>query len=527
MQTNEHINPDNLDDLLKDAFLDLNPDDATDSRLMDEVASSIYSREWPGGQAPAGTGKTPGKISTIKPWIWYLSSVLLLAILGYAAWAWLGNTSHETEEIADNTPPINSAVNQTNTLSSSGEAVSATTVALASLNQEQEQVSKVTEKSASNVPYTKEKNISKNNDTENTYNGTGYTTRTIIQSVSSKDDKQQVSNSNNTVVTASVTETHPTTESDLQNQAQKTDSMTVVTQTVSLLSPEELKAHEIKLSTMMGTMAGLKFDDYSFIHVDDPAANIKTEFYLKKYEVTIKEYKLFLDDLLAHGKSKEYEVARPKPELVWNDPKDKSSKKFLLQYLQKNTFENYPIICISKEGMEMYCSWIKQQIESYYKRNKNTISLDVRLPYLTEWKYAASAGKRSHKYGTANGRLKMLGWRTHYIANFAESQRKFVALDDTNATKPSDAQSVRTVNRYVFTTASSENSAVFHLNNMSGNVSEVVITPGENNVKIYRTIGGNWNSNKKFLKINAEDEFNGNISPSPFIGFRPVIMINK
>ena len=48
---------------------------------------------------------------------------------------------------------------------------------------------------------------------------------------------------------------------------------------------------------------------------------------------------------------------------------------------------------------------------------------------------------------------------------------------------------------------------------MSGNVAEMLNEPG-------RTKGGSWASSGYYLRIDAEDEYEGFTEPSPMIGFR-------
>lgn len=282
---------------------------------------------------------------------------------------------------------------------------------------------------------------------------------------------------------------------------------------------------------MLSEMAGMHFTDYSKIEVSDKVPDITAEFYMKRTEVTMKQYKLFLNDLLLSGQNKAYEIARPKPENVWNDPKDKDNKNFLLMYFRKPAYNDYPVVCVPTAGMELYCQWLKREIEAYYKRNNKTISLTVRLPYENEWKYAASEGKKNHRYGTYTGKIKSWLWYKGYLANFAESQAKFIAQGDTVVPVVKKGRQKNTavthkLRQNMFTTKAGIYPTGYQLSDMSGNVSEVVVIKSDNNKK-YRAIGGNWNSSRNFLRINAPDEFGGPVVPSPYIGFRPVIMINN
>jgi len=323
---------------------------------------------------------------------------------------------------------------------------------------------------------------------------------------------------------------------------QKTDSSTTETKEVkpiSLLTQEELLQHKKEMSAFKDNYAGQRIEDYALIKVDGKNIAIIKDLYMKEGEVSVKEYKLFLTDLLANGKASEYEIAKPKFDKVWTDKKDKKNKRLLLEYFKSEKYENYPVLCVSKEGIEMYCKWLQEQLQSFYTSKNEKIKFTVRLPEIQEWKFAASSGKKTYVYGTRNGKLKSPAWSHHIIfgrywnANFIETQPKFVAKDDTlddsiNEKKSKGPETTSRVSKESFTHAiHSHINEKMQLYNMSGNVSEIVTYFDDSGKKMYRTIGGNWNSTKEFLKIEAEDEFNGNTNPSPYIGFRPVIIIDK
>jgi len=54
---------------------------------------------------------------------------------------------------------------------------------------------------------------------------------------------------------------------------------------------------------------------------------------------------------------------------------------------------------------------------------------------------------------------------------------------------------------------------------MVGNVAEMLDKPG-------RTKGGSWDSTGYHIRIDSDDEYEGWNKPSPFIGFRPIILIS-
>lgn len=502
------MNDHELDDLLKTSFLELDPDSDDSSELMDKVSASVFSREWPEALPKNGSQASSVQVGRTGPWVWYLSACLLVLGLSYGAWAYYKQEKETPEKPAASTatlsenitPAVNSAL--VNNLHAGDEALANTG------NAENSSQPHKTGRDAffahKLIAYApaKEQNTSPGTAPVEPFASTPYSTSSALP----------------------VADTLP-----YPAPGSIDSSVSPKGEAIAQFTEKEKQQHARNVDQMLGNIAGLRFQDYSKITVEDKNLNIHTEFFLKRGEVTIRQYKLFLTDLLMRGEKNEYEVARPKPERIWTDPKDKNNKNFLVQYLSKASYEDYPVVCISPEGMELYCQWLKQEIEGYYKRNGTTVSLSVRLPYENEWKYAASEGKSSHRYATETGRI-----RAHvggaYLANFAESQRKFVAEKDTvlAADKPAkDGPVTHKLSKNIFTAREGDYPSFFNLSNMSGNVSEVVMTKDANGTTMLRTIGGNWNSQKAFLKINAPDEFGGKVQASPYIGFRPLIMINN
>lgn len=506
MQPGKHIDDHELDDLLQTSFLELDPDSDENSELVDKVSASVFAREWPEVPMKSSSPSPSAKVLRKGPWVWYLSACLLVVGLSYGAWAYYKHTN----TAAENTTASTARLSQNNSPAASLVLVD---------NQA------VDTETPTNPDESGNKNLSQK---------TGQSIIPAHKVMAYALVKQQITplaiEPPASTAPYSASTAMPLTDTLPYPAPGSIDSiLNPKSEAVTQFTEKEKQQHAKNIDQMLGNIAGLRFQDYSKITVEDKNLNINTEFFLKRGEVTIKQYKLFLTDLLMQGKKNEYEIARPKPELTWTDPKDRNNKNFLIQYLSKAAYEDYPVVCISPEGMELYCQWLKQEIEGYYKRSGTTVSLSVRLPYENEWKYAASEGKRSHRYATDKGRIRSKGV---YLANFAESQRKFVAEKDTvlaadhQARPVKDGQVTHKLSKNIFTSKEGDYPSYFNLSNMSGNVSEVVVVKGDGGTTL-RTIGGNWNSQKSFLKINAPDEFGGKVKASPYIGFRPVIMINN
>jgi formylglycine-generating enzyme required for sulfatase activity len=524
MQPMNNINdPGGLDELLKQAFLDLDLSKAENSQLMDEVAAQVMG----GGTQVAGNEakkiKGKGTASISKAWIWILSGVAGLSVTTLTGFLLFGGMK-QSNVVAET--PVENA-----TPASVQKADAPTEVAPA------EEIIPATSNNAIPNAADGEKTTGRKRTAATTTNHTSVQTGTIF----GINPPGGTAYTTEPLTTATVLNT---SAADPNNKAGETatgidsvESIKASEQVTALpqLSPEELENHKKDLKTLDETFAGMRLSDYSKIEVDEKKSPVKGNFFLKKTEVTIKEYKLFLTDLLANGKVKEYTIAKPNLDNIWKDPKDKNSRAFLEMYFRKAKYENNPVICVSTEAMELYCNWMKERLESYYKRSKEKVKFLVRLPEVAEWKYVASEGNKRHRYGTSNGRLKeaKLGvFHKAWNANFIETQQKFVAVGDSLVVVESDKKEKITTTSKVSKSgfigpARAYPTVKYDLFNMSGNVSEIVIYEDEKGNRKYRSIGGNWNSTANYLRIDAPDEFKGNTKPSPYIGFRPVIEIER
>jgi formylglycine-generating enzyme required for sulfatase activity len=531
MQPTDNINnPEGMDELLKQAFLDLDMSKTEDSRLMDEMAAQVLSKDWPLAGDQSKNAKSKTSVSAGKTWIWILSGVAALSGLTIAAFILFNNDTPDkalSETKAETATPF-----------SKHEEQAIVTLAENKAEVTSENNNTLAVKKNGNIALPKKQYVSRGN-VPKLLPGDLRVENTADKTITNNpNDNSAINNhtlKNNITLEVTPDAANPIPKIIGTDTLEKTVENKEEVKARPLLSAEEMEKHKKDMQKMEDdSFTGMKLSDYSKITVDAKRSALQNGFFLKKTEVTIKEYKLFLTDLLANGKASEYEIAKPKLDNIWKDPKDKTNRAFLEMYFKKPKFENYPVVCISPEGMEMYCKWLEGKIENYYKRSNEKFKISVNLPQIDQWKYVATEGRRTHKYGTANGKLKehwWLGLGKNWTANFIETQGKFVANDDSLAVedtgkKKDGPNAVRRVTKNQFTAyAKTYPSVMNDVYNMSGNVSEVVTYSVDAKSTKYRSIGGNWNSTADFLKVEAEDEFNGSLQPSPYIGFRPVIVM--
>jgi hypothetical protein len=502
MPHNHNINDPNLDELLRESLLGLDENNPDHQKLMDEIAESVFSRDWP---APADKEKeakllNPAGKTSFPKWIWMLSSVALIALLGFL-FVYLSRDENKPSEIKrEENVLVESPLTQNNI--PPDDSAFSFTVVPAALSQE---ATVVTEQN---------KAQNKKGNSEKPKPGKTKENKVIVPDPG-KDlnliDNKEIAN---------------------EKKDSATSEVPVVEQAKSTLLPQlsdaELSAHRAKKLALAKRWSQLKLDDYSHIHV---SSNVKLpfrDFYMKRGEVSNADYDLFLKDLIIRNMEKEYLIAKPGYEDWLNKTNNAQVKTFIKDYFTCTQYLNYPVTCISADAAKLYCEWLEAEIINANKGAAVTIS--ARLPYDDEWKFAANPMEK--KYGTEGGKLKSL--MGPYRANFKATQINPSELTNPDSEIKNDLNSgiegwgeTHRVKLNYTTTAMAFMMNEFGLYNMSGNVSEMVLYRKPDKNAIMRTIGGNWNSEKKFLEIGAGDEFSNKLLPSPFVGFRPEVIITS
>jgi formylglycine-generating enzyme required for sulfatase activity len=303
---------------------------------------------------------------------------------------------------------------------------------------------------------------------------------------------------------------------------------------VPVLTVEQIEANNKAKTKMIKRVIKMDKDDWALVPTSTVVYKGDTfsvnGFYMQTTEVTNKQYRIFLNDLLAQGKPEEYLKAVPDT-LQWAQFL-KYFEPMTNMYFWHPAYDNYPVVNISREGAVMYCNWLTRSVyEKVQQDNPGGIVInDVRLPVDIEWVSAARGDAQDAEYPWGTNEIQ--NTKGCYLANFniKKSQGKLKPLRDCDNKYPNAFTSAGTVLGEGWNTSfvNAYNPNKYGLFCMSGNVAEMV---WDHKVTSYLdwkklkagTMGGSWNSDSDHLKIEAEDEFAGVVTGNPFIGFRPVI----
>ena len=233
-------------------------------------------------------------------------------------------------------------------------------------------------------------------------------------------------------------------------------------------------------------------------------------FYMGTGEVTNFEYRTFLFDLLIQGRKEEFLKAKP-DQSAWSKEFHNGGKTYQEHYFSHKAYNDFPVVNISREGAELYCKWLSQEVRKSVGDEKAGELNDVRLPLRVEWvKAASNEGKQLPYPWNGQYRRNSDGM---YQANFTHDMVKdqvdttgFSKMDysNTDLTAPSKSFWPNALGIY----------------NLSGNAAEMVYE-GPDKTET-GTAGGSWRSSGDDIKIYAPDANKGVIDARPTIGFRVV-----
>ncbi len=158
------------------------------------------------------------------------------------------------------------------------------------------------------------------------------------------------------------------------------------------LTPAEIKAYfENRMVYVTGGTFNMGCSEAGGNVCDESDKPVHTQsvnnFYISKYEVTLKEFKLFIDDT-----GYKTTAERNGYSYVWNDKEWEKRPGVIWKYdmqgnLRPESDFNYPVTHIDQSDALVFCLWLQLKTGKKF-----------RLPAEEEWEYAARGGNKSGNY---------------------------------------------------------------------------------------------------------------------------------
>ena len=317
----------NLDELLRQSFLDLNQNNPANDQLIDAASKDVFSKDWPVeiNKAKEAQLLNSAKTGSKMPWILGGAAGIALLVTAYALFnSYSGNKNQETaQDTTQNISPLNTNNDeknekQTNFNSENETNANQTTSSYAgSTSQSQHHGTEL----ISNPLKTNNTNVTSGNSSNNSNNtvGGGTGTSSVTTTANSADDKDYSKN--------------PALGLNLLS----------VTYGMSSTQAEKLKAETIaETEKLVNEASSLILSNYTHMSGPSDAAGtgqaMSTDFYIKQAEISVREYKAFLNDLLLNGRTEDYDKARPKHREMLNAPEQESERAFFDKYFRKYNF---------------------------------------------------------------------------------------------------------------------------------------------------------------------------------------------
>lgn len=121
------------------------------------------------------------------------------------------------------------------------------------------------------------------------------------------------------------------------------------------------------IAVIAGTSFTIKesafFDSKSF---KKDFAKVKEDLYVSKYEVSNLQYRIFLAELVQSNQTATYASCLPDT-LCWRD-KANYNEPYVSYYFRYPAYNNYPVVGVSYEAANEYCSWLTEKYNQDAKR---------------------------------------------------------------------------------------------------------------------------------------------------------------
>jgi sulfatase modifying factor 1 len=291
-----------------------------------------------------------------------------------------------------------------------------------------------------------------------------------------------------------------------------------------------LKAFEKSLSLLPeGSFSyGQSDQDVPYLHQPKSRVISLDTFYMYKQEVSNGEYLEFMNDL----KKKDTALFRSMlPDtLVWRE-KLNYMEKYVDYYLRHPAYSNHPVVGITYEQAEYYCSWLTEKYMNEGKRKFKNVAFN--LATTEQWTFAAKGRLKQavfpwegfsmqNKKGEwlANFTVipqSAIGWSTFPVQNvYGQMENKKIRIAGDGYRSGGYLNVESDITAPVISYYPND----FGLYNMAGNVEEYVKEKGV-------TKGGSWRDTGYYLYNHVEEHYDSTNYTSAERGFRFVMEIKK
>jgi formylglycine-generating enzyme required for sulfatase activity len=496
MADNKNINPEDLDDLLKESFLNVDLGDPKNEKLLMAASGTTLGK----GQPTSGSflKKISGNVKLIL-------AISAVSVITAGTWLYFKNSSPSPLQNSTIAPVVNK---QDSTIKQTSPAPEATT---------------------------------KNKDV-------------VVQNTN------VVVKPNGTITKTGELKVEPDTtpalsipnyvEPIMEKASNTTKAVTKTTEDTAyrfpVLTDKEIAANNKQKKAMFEEVIKLRSNRFSFVPMGTfkyMGVQVSTmAFYMLNAVVTNLEYRTFLSDLLIQNRKSDFLTAKVDQKQWVKTPGLDYGQYMKENYFSNSTFNIYPVVNISRQGAEMYCKWLADGVNEMMKEKNKAGKYTVRIPTDVEWYYAASSCDKDTIYPwpssdinspyRPSGKDKPTNKRGCFLANFC--LKKYTeSTDSMKSCSEHPFKNAYTTAGYLIgenmymAPILSYNPNRLGLFCMSGNAAEMVTVQMGADKNKPGTKGGSWGSDAEHLKLNSSDEYAGQTGPSPFIGFRPIITVTK
>ena len=284
------------------------------------------------------------------------------------------------------------------------------------------------------------------------------------------------------------------------------------------LTEEEIKKNNKRKFDFKMTLARPSKDWYPLIGEQKANGNLSdttAAFYIASSEVSNLQYRTFLWDLIINENKEDFLKAKPHQELWLTAPGQPNRKKMKDNYFVDEKYNDYPVVNITPEGAELYCTWLSNLFDG-------DAELHARLPYESEWNKAAKPTKRngSYTWGTDSIQNKVGCFLANFCIQKSREQLKTKMICTPKNKNAYTSAEFMVGDSMMTCKVNSYNPNYSGVYCMAGNVAEMVY---KNSSKQVTTKGGSWNSDLENCKNYNEEELTGPLKANPMTGFRPLL----